>query len=132
MAHILIIEDNAANLGLMSYLLSAAGHRLEGCRDGQSGLDAVRHRAPDLVLCDIELPKVTGHEIARAVRADPALRELPLVAVTAAALRGGREQALASGFTGYIEKPIKPETFSAQVEAYLPPPLRRTGAKSQT
>lgn len=124
MALILIIEDNAANLSLMSYLLTAAGHRLEAHRDGQAGLDAVLRQAPDLVLCDIQLPKLSGHHVARAIRADPALRELPLVAVTALAMRGDREQALAAGFNGYIEKPIEPETFSIMVESFLPAHLR--------
>ncbi|HUR41263.1 MAG TPA: response regulator [Verrucomicrobiae bacterium] len=125
MARIVIIEDNAHNLSLMTYLLSASGHATEGWGDGQSGLDAVRRAPPDLVLCDIQLPHLSGYEIATALRDDPALRTLPLVAVSALAMRGDRERALAAGFQGYIEKPVQPETFVEQVEAYLAQRLRR-------
>lgn len=125
MARVIIIEDNAHNLSLMAYLLSASGHVAEGWRDGQSGLDAVRREPPDLVLCDIQLPRLSGYEIATALRDDPALRTLPLVAVSALAMRGDRERALAAGFHGYIEKPVQPETFVNQVEAYLAERLRR-------
>jgi len=125
MARILIIEDNATNLNLMSYLLGASGHAIEGARDGQSGLQAARSNPPDLVLCDIQLPRISGYEIARTLRAEPGLRGLPLVAVTAMAMRGDREQGLAAGFDGYIEKPLQPETFAADVEGFLPPALRK-------
>lgn len=125
MARILVIEDNAANLGLISYLLTAFGHTVESCRDGQSGLDAARSRPYDLVLCDIQLPKLSGYEIARALRADPAFRELPLIAVTALAMRGDREQVLAAGFKGYIEKPVEPESFVTRVESFLPVALHK-------
>lgn len=125
MARIIIIEDNAHNLSLMAYLLSAAGHVPVGFRDGQSGLDAVRREPPDLVLCDIQLPRLSGYEVATALRDDPALRTLPLVAVSALAMRGDRERALAAGFQGYIEKPLQPDTFVTQVEAYLAQRLRR-------
>lgn len=120
MARILIIEDNAPNLNLMSYLLTASGHSVEGCRDGQSGLDAMRRQAPDIVLCDIQLPKLSGYQIAQAVRADASLHALPLVAVTALAMRGDRARGLAGGFDEYIEKPIEAETFVALVESFLP------------
>lgn len=120
MARILIIEDNAPNLNLMSYLLTASGHTVEGYRDGQSGLDAVRRQSPDLVLCDIQLPKLSGYQIAQALRADANLRTLPLAAVTALAMRGDRARGLAAGFDHYIEKPIEAETFVALVESFLP------------
>ena len=119
MARILAIDDNAASLELMRYLLTAAGHSVECCCDGQSGLEAVRRRVPDLVVCDIQLPMVSGYDIARTLRADPAYRGLPLVAVTAQAMRGDRDRVLAADFDGYIAKPIEPETFAAQVESFL-------------
>ncbi len=120
MARILIIEDNAPNLNLMSYLLTASGHSVEGCRDGQSGLDAMRRQAPDVVLCDIQLPKLSGYQVAQAVRSDASLRTLPLVAVSALAMRGDRARGLVGGFDEYIEKPIEAETFVALVESFLP------------
>lgn len=132
MARILIVEDNAASLTLMSYLLTAAGHTLEGCRDGQSGLEAVRRQRPDLVLCDIQLPRLSGHELAQALRADPAFRDLPLVAVTAQAMRGDSDKALAAGFNGYIAKPLEPETFARQVETFLRPDPAAVGLPRQT
>lgn len=124
MARILIVEDDAANLTLMSYLLKAVGHTLESCRDGELGLQTVRRQPPDLVLCDIEMPGMSGYEFARALRTDPAFRALPLVAVTALAMRGDSGKALAAGFNGYIAKPIEPQVFSAQIESFLPPSLR--------
>lgn len=124
MARILIIEDNATNLGLMTYLLIAHGHAVEGCRDGRSGFEELRRRRPDLALCDVQLPGMSGLEIARALRADPELRDLPLLAVTAMAMLGDREEVLAAGFSGYIEKPIMPERFALDVDAHLPEGLR--------
>jgi CheY-like chemotaxis protein len=119
MARIVIIEDNDNNLALMSYLLTAFGHTVECYRDGQSGLAAVQANPPDLVLCDIQLPVLSGHDVARTLRGDAKWRALPLVAVTALAMRGDRERVMASGFTGYIEKPIRPELLAAEVEAFL-------------
>lgn len=125
MARILIIEDNAANLSLMSYLLTAVGHTVEGSRDGMSGLAAALFTLPDLVLCDVQLPRLSGYEVVRTIRSEPALRELPVVAVTALAMRGDSEKGLAAGFSSYLEKPIQPETFAAQVESFLPLALRK-------
>lgn len=127
MARILIIEDNAPNLNLMSYLLTTFGHAVEGARDGLSGLHAVRRSDPkfDLVLCDIQLPRLSGYQIAEALRAEALFRELPLVAVSALAMPGDREKGLAAGFNGYMEKPIQPESFVALVESFLPLALRR-------
>lgn len=124
MARILVIEDNAANFALVSYLLKAAGHTLQACRDGKAGLEALRRSPPELVLCDVQLPGLSGYEIAAAVRSEPALRAIPMVAVTALAMPGDAEKARAAGFAGYIAKPIEPRTFVSDVAAYLPPAAR--------
>jgi two-component system, cell cycle response regulator len=124
MARVIVIEDNAPNLELMLYLLTAHGHAAQGCHDGREGLDAVRSNPPDLVLCDIQLPKLSGYEVVQQLKADAALRPVPVVAVTAMAMRGDREKTLTTGFDGYIEKPITPETFVAQVESFLPAGLQ--------
>src|SRR4051812_2065122 len=108
-ARILIIEDKQANLDLMTYLLEAFGHSVKTAMDGEEGLAALRREAPDVVVCDINLPRIDGYEVARQIRADPALRPLPLIAVTALAMVGDREKVLAAGFDGYIAKPIAPE-----------------------
>lgn len=122
MARIAIIEDNGANLTLMSYLLQAAGHVVEGYRDGYSGLEAVRRQAPDLLLCDIQLPRLSGYDLAREVRGDAKLAGMPLVAVTALAMQGDRELVLAAGYDGYIDKPIDPAKFAAQIAGFLEAP----------
>ena len=119
-ARILIIEDNAANLELMSYLLQAFGHDTLTACDGQEGLEAAQRESPDLIICDVELPEIGGLEVARRLKSDLTLRRIPLVAVTAFAMVGDRDRILANGFDGYIPKPIAPEKFVGQVEAFLP------------
>jgi two-component system cell cycle response regulator len=123
-ARILVIEDNEANLDLMAYLLRAFGHRVSVARDGHAGLAAVRAERPDLALCDIHLPGIGGIELANRLRSDPTLHRIPLVAVTAFAMASDRETIMAAGFDGCLTKPITPETFVAQVEAFLPAQLR--------
>ena len=118
-ARILIIEDNPANLDLMTYVLKAFGHVPSVAQDGEQGLATMRRDQPDLILCDIQLPGMDGHAVAREVKAEVALRGIPIVAVTAIAMVGDRDKVLASGFDGYISKPIDPETFVAQVEVFL-------------
>lgn len=123
-ARILIIEDKQANLDLMSYLLNAFGHAVRVALDGEEGLAAVRRDPPDLIVCDIHLPGTDGYEVARRLGEDPAYRHIPRIAVTALAMVGDREKVLAAGFDGYISKPIVPENFVSQVDAFLPPELR--------
>ncbi|MCI0712093.1 MAG: response regulator [Chloroflexi bacterium] len=118
-ARILVIEDNKANLELMTYLLKAFGHTTLVAWDGEEGLEAVHQEQPDLVICDIELPKVDGYEIARRLKSNTSLRHIPLIAVTAFAMVDDRDKVLAVGFDGYISKPIEPELFVRQVEAFL-------------
>lgn len=123
-ARILIIEDNPANLDLMTYLLKAFGHIPLTAHDGEQGLATARREKPDLIVCDIQLPGMGDHAVAREVKADGALRVIPLVAVTALAMVGDRDKVLASGFDGYISKPIDAETFVGLVEAFLRPDQR--------
>ncbi len=119
MARILVIEDNRDNLTLMTYLLEAFGHSVRKAEDGEAGLAAVARELPDLVVCDIHLPKVDGYEVARRLKSGPQFRRLPLVAVSALAMVGDRERGLAAGFDGYIAKPIDPEAFVSEVELFL-------------
>src|SRR5713226_9002683 len=123
-ARILIIEDNQANLDLMSYLLKAFGHTLLTAADGEAGLDSARRERPDLIICDVQLPGTDGYGVARQLKSEAALRAIPLVAVTALAMVGDRERLLTSGFDGYLAKPIDPERFVQQVDTFLPPGLR--------
>lgn len=118
MARILIVEDNAANLQLMLYLLKAFGHDAAAAPDGVSGLLATETERFDLVLCDVLMPGIDGFEFARRYKQD-AHNTAPLVAVTALAMVGDRERLLAAGFDGYISKPIEPESFVTQIEPFL-------------
>ena len=118
-ARILVVEDNPTNLELMIYLLGALGHEPFSAVDGGDALTSVRVRAPDLVICDLQLPRVDGYEVARQMKADRSLAAIPIIAVTAYAMPGDRERALAAGFNGYISKPIVPEQFMEQIGRFL-------------
>ena len=120
-ARILIIEDNPANLELMTYLLSTFGHTVLAAEDGSRGLEVARREHPDLIISDVQLPALDGYEVARWLKSDPDLRRTPLVAVTALAMVGDRDRVLAAGFDGYLAKPIDPETFVRQMEVFLRP-----------
>src|SRR5579871_203047 len=119
-ARVLIIEDNAANLELMTYLLSAFGHTVLTADNGHHGLEAAVREQPELIICDLQLPDIDGFELARHLHRDSRLCSIPLVAVTALAMVGDRDRVLAAGFDGYLAKPIDPETFVPQMESFLP------------
>lgn len=123
-ARILIVEDHPANLALMEYLLRAFGHTVLSARDGRSGVEAARNERPDLILMDLQLPVLTGFEAVRLIRAEATGHEAPIIAVTSFAMVGDRERVLAEGFDGYLSKPINPEAFVSEVEAFLPDHLR--------
>lgn len=122
MARILIIEDNPANVELMAFLLAAYGHTPISAPDGARGVAAARAERPDLVACDVNLPGMNGFEVLAVLKAEPQLAGVPVLAVTALAMAGDREKVLAAGFDGYISKPIEPESFVAELEAFLAPP----------
>jgi two-component system cell cycle response regulator len=119
-ARILLIEDNPANLDLTSYLLRAYGYFVIAATDGGDGLATARREKPNLIVCDVQLPTMDGFEVARWLKLDPAMRGTPLIAVTALAMVGDRNRVLAAGFDEYIAKPIDPEAFVRQVDAFLP------------
>jgi len=121
-ARILIIEDNPTNMELMVYLLTAFGYTPLMASDGLSGVDTARQTRPDLIICDIHLPKLDGYGVVAALKGDPALAHVPVLAVTALAMVGDRERLLDAGFDGYIGKPIEPDTFVAEIETFLPAP----------
>jgi CheY-like chemotaxis protein len=116
---ILVIEDNDQNLYLVTFILEKHGYRVEAAQNGQDGITLAMRVKPDLILLDVQLPVMDGYEVARRLRGNPDLKETPIVAVTSYAMAGDREKALESGCTGYIEKPINPDTFMTQVEEYL-------------
>lgn len=123
-ARILIVEDNPANRELMSYLLTAFGHTVLVVENGLEGVDVSCRCHPDLIVCDVQLPDMEGFEVIRRLRDDPVAHAIPVVAVTALAMVGDRERALAAGFDGYLPKPIDPEVFVGQIEGFLPLRLR--------
>jgi two-component system cell cycle response regulator DivK len=118
---ILIIEDNEQNRYLLTFLLEKSGYQVRAVADGVSGIEAARAAVPALILLDIQLPTMDGYAVARALRSNAALRTIPIIAVTSYAMPGDRERALESGCTGYIEKPIDPDTFVAEMERSLEP-----------
>lgn len=116
---ILLIEDNEQNRYLLTFLLEKSGYKVLSAADGVRGIEAARASVPVLILLDIHLPTMDGYAVARALRQVDDLRGVPIVAVTSYAMTGDREKALDAGCTGYIEKPINPETFVAEMERSL-------------
>ena len=103
------------------YLIDAFGHTAVAARDGQEGLRAATQVKPDLILCDIHLPKIDGYEVVRRLKSDPECSSIPTVAVTALAMVGDRDRVLQAGFDGYLAKPINPETFVQQIKDFVSP-----------
>jgi two-component system cell cycle response regulator len=120
-ARLLVVEDNPTNLELMSYLLRAFGYPYITAQDGQEAVEMARRESPDLIICDIQLPRLDGYQVVRLLKSEAQFRDTPMIAVTALAMMGDRDRVLASGFNGYIAKPIQPDTFVSQVEEFLTP-----------
>ena len=121
---VLLIEDNVQNRYLATFLLEHHGYRVMSAPDGVTGLAMAALEPPDLVLLDIQLPLMDGYEVARGLRRLDSTAAVPIVAVTSYAMAGDREKAFESGCTGYIEKPINPDTFVAEIERFFPPARR--------
>ena len=123
-ARILIIEDTPHSMQLMTYLLEAYDHTVDGAATGERGIESARTSRPDLVVVDVQLPGIDGYQTLKALRSMPGLDGVPVVAVTAFAMVGDRERALGAGFDHYMTKPIDPETFTGEISARLPAHLR--------
>jgi len=119
MARVLVIEDNQANLELMGYLLRAFGHEVLAATRGEDGLEMALRELVDLIICDLKLPQMDGWEVCQQLKANPALRQVPVIAITAYVMPGDRDRALAAGFDEYIAKPIVPESFVQQADEFL-------------
>ncbi|MCU0662890.1 MAG: response regulator [Myxococcota bacterium] len=126
-AKILYIEDNEQNYYLVYFILKAQGHEVIWARDGRSGIEAALKAKLDLVLLDIQLPIMDGYAVASALRSQPDLHSIPIVALTSYAMPGDRDRALAAGCSGYIEKPIDPVTFAKQIDDHLAATLTGKG-----
>jgi two-component system, cell cycle response regulator DivK len=116
---ILVVEDNERNLKLVRDVLQYAGYDVIAASSGEQGVALAKERVPDLVLMDLQLPTMDGTEALRLLRNDPLTREIPVVAVTAFAMKDDRERALDAGFDSYIEKPISVRTLPDQVRRFL-------------
>jgi two-component system cell cycle response regulator DivK len=121
----LLIEDNEQNRYLTTFLLEARGYTVVHSPNGPAGIALAQTLVPDLVLLDIQLPKMDGYAVARSLRAISALDRTPIIAVTSYAMVGDREKSLSAGCNGYIEKPIDPETFVSEVESIVNGALAR-------
>jgi CheY-like chemotaxis protein len=115
---ILVADDNAFSRELMRELLEASGHVILEAVNGRNALDQIRRCKPDLVFLDLQMPVLDGFSVIRELRNDNCFRNLPVVAVTASAMIGDRERAIAAGFDSYIAKPIDLGGVEAQVEAF--------------
>ena len=116
---ILCIEDNEQNLYLVTFLLNSMGYEVLQARDAQEGIETAIRDKPDLILLDIQLPSMDGYAVARSLRTNPELFTVPIIAVSSHAMAGDHQKALKSGCTGFIEKPINPDTFLQQIEQHL-------------
>jgi len=116
---ILLIEDNEQNLYLTTFLLEENGFKVVPARSGPEGIELAGRIQPALIILDIQLPQMDGYAVARELKQNPALKDVPIVAVTSYVMVGDRERALEAGCNGYIEKPINPDTFISQIEKYL-------------
>ncbi len=119
MATLLLVEDHEEIWDFLSRRLRRKGYDVVVANDGRSGVDAVRANRPDLVLMDVNLPVLDGYSAVRELRADEATREIPVIALTAHAMTGDREKAIAAGCTDYHPKPIDFSRLLEQIETAL-------------
>ena len=118
-ARVLVVEDNPLNLKLIKDVLEYQGFEVLTAASGEEGVVAALSDFPDLVLMDLQLPGIDGHEALLRIRADPRCSGIPVVAVTAFAMNDDRQRAFDSGFTGYVEKPISVRRLPQQVKDFL-------------
>jgi two-component system cell cycle response regulator DivK len=116
---VLIVEDNELNMKLFHDLLEAHGVRTIETRDGMKVLDIAREHRPDLILMDIQLPEVSGLDVTKWLKADEDLRNIPVIAVTAFAMKGDEQKIREGGCEDYISKPISVSRFLEVIEGYL-------------
>jgi two-component system, cell cycle response regulator DivK len=118
-ARVLVVEDNERNLKLVRDVLAFAGYEVLEARTAEAGIASAREHRPDLVLMDLQLPGIDGMQALRELKGDPRTAAVPVVAVTAFAMKDDRERGLRAGFDGYLEKPISVAALPDQVRAFL-------------
>jgi two-component system cell cycle response regulator DivK len=119
MANVLVVEDNADNLKLATFLLQSAGHTVISASNAEAGLALARSDHPDIILMDIQLPGMDGLEATGLLKGDETTRSIPVIALTALAMKGDEERIRAAGCDGYIGKPMRYKEFLAAVTAHL-------------
>jgi two-component system cell cycle response regulator DivK len=117
---ILVVEDQEDNRQIIRDMLSATDYEIIEAESGEQALEAVAKQRPDLILMDIQLPGIDGYETTRRIKADPALRSIPIIAVTSYALSGEEQKARAAGCDVYVPKPYSPRQLLAKIRQYLP------------
>ena len=120
---VMIVEDNELNMKLFNDLLESRGYGTIQTRNGFEALDLARAHHPDLILMDIQLPEVSGLEVTKWLKEDDSLADIPVIAVTAFAMKGDEERILQGGCEGYISKPISVSHFLETIESYIGPAL---------
>ena len=121
MARVLIVEDNPANMTLAAFLLESAGHAVIRATDAEAGLLLARERQPDLILMDIQLPGMDGLEAIGLLKGNEATSAIPVIALTALAMKGDEQRIRAAGCDGYIAKPMRYQEFLATIAMHLAP-----------
>ncbi len=116
---VLVVEDNELNMKLFHDLREASGYNILQTRNGLEAIDIAREHRPDLILMDIQLPEVSGLEVTKWIKEDDDLRAIPVIAVTAFAMKGDEERILQGGCEGYLSKPISVATFIQTVKSYV-------------
>lgn len=116
---ILVVEDNELNMKLIRAILTFSGHEIFEANDGESAVDLARSKQPDLILMDVQLPKMTGLEATQILKNDAGTEAIPVIAMTAYALRGDREKILEAGCDGYVSKPIDTRALPGVLAEYL-------------
>jgi CheY-like chemotaxis protein len=116
---ILVVDDNPTNLKLVTYLVKANGYDVDAAADAEAALAAITSKRPDLILMDLQLPGIDGLELTRRLKTDPAPADIRIIAVTAYAMKGDQERALAAGCDGYVTKPIDTRALPALIAAQL-------------
>ncbi|MGH7409978.1 MAG: response regulator [Candidatus Methylomirabilis sp.] len=118
---IMHVEDNEYNRKIVRDLLSRSNYVLVEAHDGEAALDALTRQRPDLILMDVQLPKLSGLEVIRRIRADPALTQVPVIAITSFALSGDDQRALEAGSNAYIPKPFRPRELLEMIRSFIGP-----------
>lgn len=117
---ILVVEDHEDNRRILRDLLSSAGYGMIEAVNGEEGVALAESASPDLILMDLQLPGVDGYEATRRIKANPALRRIPVIAVTSYALSGDDERAREAGCDAYVAKPFSPRALLVKIREYLP------------